>query len=156
MHCIKIYPIYRAYCHYPCNDRIILGTREFQKIKLRTKLPGDHRYKNSEYCFQVDAFSSQSLLPLHCQGCSFFTALIESLRDHRSTFFLPILCQRKQQGKRKTIFIFFFSTARNLITVIFSDVVHKILYNSLRSFELGKIDSKSLCKVEFTLFPSNC
>lgn len=76
MLCIKIYTTYRKYCHYPCNDPILSGTREFPKIELRGKLPGDHRYKGSEYWFQVDPFSSQSVLLLHCQYYSFFTALI--------------------------------------------------------------------------------
>lgn len=63
MLCIKPNTVYRKCCHYPCHDPILSGTGEFLKIELSGKLP--------EYWFQVDAFSSWCLLPLHCEYCSF-------------------------------------------------------------------------------------
>lgn len=95
--------------------------------EFRGKLPGGHRYKNSEYWFQVDAFSSQSLFLLHCQYCSFFTAPFcifsrENLRQQRSSSPAHILPGEIIVGKEKH-----FSTARDPITVLFSNIANEIL-----------------------------
>lgn len=129
--------IFRKCCHYLGNDLIFSGTGGFLKSQLRGKLPGGHRFKNSQYWFPVGTFSSQSLHPLYCLYCSFFTVLIcifqwgES-QGAKITLFPARILLGKTPGAKENHFYYFLLNSTGSSDRAVHNSAYEILWNTLR------------------------